>query len=452
MLAVVPFRWRLLGALVVAGVGIAVAAGPVFEVYDRASAGETVGPSLTSAGYALLVAALIGLAGGALLSLAERRIKPSDDSRFQIRRVGWGLVGLVVVAVIGAAALNSGRISDGVSDQWNSLRNPGTEFSGSAANPTGSNRLLAADPLERYDYWRVAVDGFRDHPVAGLGLGAFDHAYTTERRYPKPSKYPHNLLLRVAGETGIVGLLLFAALVLAIVAGLLRGIRDAGRGERAISAAALATIAYFAVHGSLDWLEAYPVLTGPVLAMGLMALIARDRDLALAALSTPSAPRERRLPRLPAPAGIGIGVAVAIPWLALRYEERGTKGWREDPEAAYRDLRRATDLNPLATAAPLALGLIAVQRDDVATARTAFQTALEREQSWLPHLQLAFIAHEEGDREESLRQFARAKELAPLEAVLDVAEPLVRSRRPLSAAEATRQVFEQVSAPAARLS
>jgi hypothetical protein len=456
MLAVVPFRWRLLGALLTAAVGVGIAAAPVLDVYDVASAGGDVKDALASAGWALGASALVGALGGAALGLLERRGRPSESAGVRIRQAGWGLVGLVVLAVVLAGAANAGRIKSGVDDQLNSIRDPGTAFTGTTANPSGSNRLLAADPLERYDYWRVALDGLRDHPVGGLGTGGFDHAYTTERRYPKPSKYPHNLLLRVAGETGIVGLALFAGLLVALLTGLLRGIRTASRGERALSAAALATIAYVAVHASLDWLEAYPVITGPVLALALAALVARDRDRRLVALSLgvgPDTERRRRLPALPAvpaAAGLALGcvlavaaaVSLTVPWLALRYQESAVATWRTDPTGAYTALRKATDLNPLGTAAPLNLGLIAVQRGDERTARAAFATALEREPLWLPHLELALLDRQSSDGAGAEREFDEALALAPREPALQRAKEILAKRGRLSAAEATRQVFD----------
>ncbi len=457
LLSVVPFRWRMLAGLAVAAVGVAIAARPVLHVYDVASAGGRVSAALEPAAWSLLAAALVGLLGGAGLGLAERRVRPGDDARRVTRVAGWALVALVVVGALGAAAANAGRISDAADKQWRSLKHPGVPFAGRQANRAGASRLATVDPLERYDYWRVAVDGFRAHPIRGIGIGTFGHAYTTQRRYPKPSKYPHNLTLRVLGETGIVGFVLWLAFLGFALAGLLGGLRRADRPERTLVAAALATAAYVAVHGSLDWLEAYPVITGPVLGLVLVTLVARDRAQRLAAIAAavpsaaPLVPRASRLDVVPRPVAVGLAALACLaaaasllaPWLSLRYEERGVGRWRTQPAAALADLRHARALNPLAATAPQAEGLIAVQLGRDARARAAFATALAREPYWVPHLELALLDAQAGRRRRARAELARATALSPRESVLGAARELLAGNDRVDAARATRKLFAQ---------
>ncbi len=463
LLLAVPFRWRLLGALVVVGVGVGVSAGASLDVYDVATTTGKVTDALGRAGWALFAATLVGGAGGAALAVMERRIRPGDDTRATVRRGGWGLVGVVGLLVVAVLALNAGRIAGGIDDQWQSLRNPGTSFGGKAANPDGEARLTTVDPIQRYDYWRVALQGIRERPLIGDGTGSFQHRYSADRRYVKPAKYPHDLLVRVAGETGVVGLLLWGTWLFAALWGLLRGFRDSGRGERALGATALAAMSYVAIHGSLDWLEAYPTITGPVLGLMVIALAVRapaGRREAIAR-AVPGAdaerPVRRRAPRLAGglAAGLvlaGCAISLAMPWIAVRLEERGTAGWRADPDRALADLDRASDWNPLNPEPAQNAGLIALQLGRTDRARAAFQTAIDREETWVPLLELALLDAEAGDRVAARRALDRATALNPREPVLAEAAALLDSERPVDAAAQTRRLFERERAATRQLS
>ena len=89
----------------------------------------------------------------------------------------------------------------------------------------------------------------RDHPLAGVGLGDFKRAYaerTGVRGKEPKAGASHNTAVTVAAETGIVGLALFAWL---LVAGLLAAFRNAGpRFGGQVALVAGATLAALAVH------------------------------------------------------------------------------------------------------------------------------------------------------------------------------------------------------------
>jgi O-antigen ligase len=85
-------------------------------------------------------------------------------------------------------------------------------FLASQVLPFWQQRFVAQTFEDRYDAQRLfffasAVETFRDHPVWGIGLEGFRH--TNELQ-----EYVHNLILQIAVEGGLVGLvLLFAALL-----------------------------------------------------------------------------------------------------------------------------------------------------------------------------------------------------------------------------------------------
>ncbi|MHA1988983.1 MAG: O-antigen ligase family protein [Promethearchaeota archaeon] len=57
----------------------------------------------------------------------------------------------------------------------------------------------------RLDYWELSLEIFSDNPVVGVGMGGFSSFHSIEL-------YPHNIILEVMAEGGIVGLLVFSAL------------------------------------------------------------------------------------------------------------------------------------------------------------------------------------------------------------------------------------------------
>lgn len=100
-----------------------------------------------------------------------------------------------------------------------------------------SSSLVPASSLERFNlllhgtetqvenssagtrlfYWRQSLALFSEHPLVGSGTGGF--AWFVSGGDAR--EYPHNIVLELAAETGIVGLTIFACLMLFIVQNLL---------------------------------------------------------------------------------------------------------------------------------------------------------------------------------------------------------------------------------------
>lgn len=434
LFAVVGFRWRLLMHMLLLAAGVAFTAEPVADVYTAASQTGEASAALRDAFTAMLLATAGATALGTLLALAEDRLDVEAEWGGIGRRAVQVAGALAVVAVIGVGVVKAEPIGDTVSDQWDALTNPGQDFAGDRADAGGS-RLTSTDPLERYDYWRVALDGFGANPIGGMGAGGFEQRYALERRYPKPSRYPHNVFLKVLGDTGAVGAGLLIAFLVVIGRGLLRA-RARTTRERVVAATALATLAYFLAHGSFDWLEAYPVLAGPALALPLVALAVReraDRSRSAAASDAPAVTAPSRPWATWAATGavlIASVASLAAPWVALRYQERGADGWQVDAGRAYRDLDRAASLNPFDPKPLVLRGVIGLTRGDAGLAADAFRRALDRQQDWLPHLGLALLAADAGDRDAARTEIGTALELHPEDPVL----PQV-AKRLLSAGE-----------------
>ena len=75
--------------------------------------------------------------------------------------------------------------------------------------PSGTSqaaRRLASAQSNRYEYWRVAVDSFADHPLVGVGSGGFQVEWLRERHFEESVRDAHSLYLETAAELGIAGL------------------------------------------------------------------------------------------------------------------------------------------------------------------------------------------------------------------------------------------------------
>jgi O-antigen ligase len=146
---------------------------------------------------------------------------------------------------------------------------------------------------------------FGDHPVVGIGYGNFEIHYP---RYAqqlgldarREERQAHSLYLEIAAETGIVGMLAFAALVVGTLAGAVRARRSLGEsgdvdGYHLATGFAIALLGYLA--GSIFLHLTYPRYFWLLIGIGLAlhTLVASERP-APSPRALPSAlGREERL-------------------------------------------------------------------------------------------------------------------------------------------------------------
>ena len=298
---------------------------------------------------------------------------------------------------------------DSASERWNEFR------SGEGVAASGPSRFTATGDPTRYDYWRVALDAFADHPLAGVGAGNYEPRYAARRDHPKYSRYAHSLPLNVLAETGVVGfLLLFGAIGCAVAAVLSRrsGLSASGR---ATVAGCLAVTASLLGHASVDWVEQVPAVAIP----GLGFLFVGVR------LAAPErAPGSRTWPFQAAAAVLVVVAALSLTlaYLSLRYVERAAGLWTTAPARAYDDLERAQALNPLSTGARLQEALLAIELRDYRRARSALRDAVDISDSWYAHFELALVEAHQGRLAAARAQIERASEL-------NGREPFVRRTR-----------------------
>jgi hypothetical protein len=82
----------------------------------------------------------------------------------------------------------------------------------------GGGRFGSAASNYRWVWWRQAWRGFEHHPLGGTGAGSFSLTNLRYRTsYLDTTIEPHSLPLQLLTETGLVGLVLFAAAALALL-------------------------------------------------------------------------------------------------------------------------------------------------------------------------------------------------------------------------------------------
>lgn len=440
-------RIALLVRMLVAGGAMAVTIPRTVAVYQALTDGRLVRPQLDHTASGMLVTTAAALAVSAVLVAIEHWVIPRRVADWRPPRPGRrGAVAIAVVAVLavaGGVVVAGPPVSHLVRTVWRS---------GKTDASTGSVRLLSATPEERFDYVRAAVKLFEDSPVVGIGSGNFGRRYDAVRHFPKHSQYTHNLVLRVLSETGIVGTLLFLLTVLALIVGLLKAVRERPGLGRGCAVAAAGVACYFLVHSSFEWIDEFPVLAAPPVALALAAIeLRRDAPRRAAApLVTTVAPessagsagglipRWRRLTRRRPPAivatamlvagAIAIAVALGSPYLASRYTSRGLAISGTNPTGAYADFNRAASIDPLSASALLSEGTVALDLNDPGESRRAFDRALGREDTWYPHLELALLDAQAAQFAPALVEITDAARLDHDDPLVQEAQELIKGR------------------------
>lgn len=382
VLAVSPRRLRLAVPVLIAVVPAALAYSPLTAPFRLAD--DSLAAGADQAGRALLIVAAIAGALGAAYALADRRLHLSDR---QVRLAGRAAGGLVAaVVVVGALALVT-VVSDPVdraAARWE-------EFKRLPEGESGSSHLVNLGS-NRYDFWRVGLGEFGDHPLGGVGTRGFVASYLREGRSDETPARAHSLFVDVLAETGIVGvLLLLTAVALPLVA-------LARAADRVPQAAAFAAGTYWVVHASADWIWTFPAVGIPLFLL-LGAAFSRDEP--------PFVARRVRIGAGAATALVGL-VLIAPAWLSDRFAFRALVGASPSPN---QDLDRARALNPFSVT-PLI-----IQSQLSATAAEALPP-LERAAEMEPRsvgirFRLGLRYLEVGRRDDARRELQAAQALWP---------------------------------------
>jgi hypothetical protein len=135
--------------------------------------------------------------------------------------------------------------------------------------PTSATRLVKFE-ANRKAYWRVALETFADHPIAGVGAASYQVEWRRKRTNADFVTDAHSLYLETLAELGIVGAFFLAAVYAGVATGLVRSAR-AAPGDPGLAAAA-AVLAAFAIHAGVDWDWEMPAATLPALILAAVAV------------------------------------------------------------------------------------------------------------------------------------------------------------------------------------
>jgi tetratricopeptide (TPR) repeat protein len=432
--ALLPGRLRTFAVLVPIAIGVGVTTPLVLRVGDRLSHGGDVKAALHGATTAVFVAAvLVGLVVAAAGALESRQAL-SQDTIKRIR-MAWGAIAIaILIAGLAGGLVAAGDPIARVEHGWQTFKG------GYAADRSSGSRLTSGLGSNRYDFYRVAIDEFAAHPLAGIGVDNFQQQYLLHGRSGETPHYPHSVELRTLTETGLLGALLAivglaAALLASSRAWLTAAARRADPLGATVALAALAGFAYWLVHGSVDWFWEFA---------GLGA--ASDP---LATQPTSVRPREhrRRVPVGATIAAVGLAslaasVSLAAPWLSQTQVQAAARIWRTAPRKAYADLQDAARLNPLSDEPFLLAGTIALRFGDVARADREFSRALARTPGdAYATLERGAIASARGERTQALKLLARAVRLNPRDELTRQALAIARQGRRVDVDELNRSIL-----------
>lgn len=344
-----------------------------------------------TAATAALAATAIAFAAGLFLCIFDNGLRSQSLGRGM--RVVGGIALVLVLLAIGGAGL--ARIGDPVSYAGDKIE----EFKDTEAASTGSTRLGSVGG-QRSDLWRVALNEFQDHPVAGAGAGSWEFAYYRERRTDRNLSDPHSLPLRLLGDTGLIGALLLAVWLAAAGVAIAGRAREAFQSDRlwigGLAAAGVTVLGQCLV----DWLWLLPGLLG----LGFLSLGIAAAEPTEAASRAPG--------RLPTRLVLAVAIAAAtasvgLLFLSDLYVRKARVEAFNSPAAELSAARTAAKLDPVAVS-PHFLEASALESEGRrAAAREALNEALDLEPDNFVTLGLLGDFEERGGNSSAARGYYR---------------------------------------------
>jgi tetratricopeptide (TPR) repeat protein len=434
-----PRRWAAFAALLVTAGLVALSWNPLTDVRNAASNPQLEG-FLADARQAIVLSALAALVLGAAAAFAGRRaaarLAGSTGGRRRAERAFLALAAVVALGGVVFVVASPGWIDD----RWSDFKDT------SYANvETGETRFGGALGSGRYDYYRVALNDWRDHPFAGRGAESFQIPYLQQRRTLEAPRYAHSLAFETLGGLGLIGALLLAVFLGAAIACFAAVRRRGGEAEAGIATAAFAGFAVWFVHGLVDWLWQFAAVSA--IAMGLLALAMRTAPPAAApSLEAAAPPRSLPLRVVLAVATLAAAVSLAVPGAAARYERDAFERQREDPDGALERLDRAADLDRLSASPLIARAVLARSRGFRDDARADLLEAIEREpENWFAHFELALLDGQARRYDDAARSIAEARRLNPQQPLVAEVQEDVRDRRMIEPGAIERALRGQLS-------
>jgi O-antigen ligase len=402
------------------GIGVLGALPAVLAVQARTALADNVAtPSTVDQGVAVALILLAGVALALLLVAAlrgaERREGGLTGRAVELSRnptVLRTVAAVAAVAAIGLAIAVGGRA-------WDQFNRADTQFPASPAQHF--SQLSGAN---RHDYYRVAVDAFKEEPLHGIGAGTYRFAWDRHRTIDRPGLDAHSLYLEAFAELGVVG----GLIVLALVGGLLwtafAAWRAAPHPQRERYAMLFAAMLAFAVGAAIDWFWEIPAFGAFFLLAAGVTVAARCAQLAPAGIPGESGRGDDERRFGVTVAGLAVAWIAAIALIGPLLVERELTASRSAAGggnfgSAVEHAGTARSIEPFAASPYVQLGLLAELQRDYPTARERLSQAISRQDlDWQLYYLRSRVEHEAGEAAAARADLKRARELNPLEECL----------------------------------
>lgn len=394
-----------------------------------ATPGSALAHAARVAGRGSLVLCFVVFVLATLIAWTEKLLPRRELTPGGRRALGIVLtIATLAAGAAGIAAATHGHPASFVKRQWQGFsRPPKSSARGSYFNTVGSNR---------YDFWRVALDATKAHPIGGLGQDNYGEYYVKRRRSNEEPSWAHSLELQLLASTGVIGFALFAVFAAAALLAAWRARTTGSQLGRALAGAAMLPFAVWLVHGSVDWFWEMPALSGP--ALGFLGLAAAGTSEG-AVRSATRATRTRTW-AIVAVAGVAFVasvVALGLPYLSLREASLANSVSASNPGAALSDLHHAADLNPLDAVSPLTAGEVAMNHAEWRVAKERFAQSISRDPgSWFAWLGSGLASSSLGDRTEAYHDFGVAYSINNQQPPVRAARARARTAHPLTYGQA----------------
>lgn len=274
----------------------------------------------------------------------------------------------------------------------------------------------------RYDFWRVAKEGFVEAPLAGQGAGTYVFSWDENRSIDIPVHDAHSLYLEEFAELGIPGGLLALGVVGTLLWFGFAAWRDAPPARRDLYAALFAGLVAFAVGAAFDWFWEIAEMGALFFLAAGVLVAARCDQLAVDPRVRSTETEGRRYGLVVAGLVTGWIAAIALvgPLLVDRELHASQSAAAEgDIVGAVDHAKRARSIEPWAASPYVQLGLLAQLQGDFAGAAVDFGEAIAREDhNWQWYYLRSKVEHEAGDEASARADLTRARQLNPLEECL----------------------------------
>ncbi len=329
------------------------------------------------AGASAALCAAIGVVVGAVAILVEARLPDrSSNAGRSNRLVAGGLAVLIAAGMVGFVVA--------VGDPVDWMSSASMRFAPAEADPRARGVRGSASTRARIastsGVWRSTLrprSRYWATVVAAISTPTCRSVSSLTGRRAMPTAWSSRSL----AELGIVGLVLLLTAIAAAAWAVLRA-RKLEPSAAGLGAIALASGTYWLVHSSVDWFWAYPAVTAPAI---MLAGAASAPGLVVLEDGRKRGWRPWLLVGLSL-----LAVSAVPPFLSERYVNDAYENWRVEPDRAYADLDRASDLNRLSDAPLLAEAAIAMAGGDRARALAALGEATElRPEEYAGHYLLA---------------------------------------------------------------